>query len=100
MVLQMAKHGQEDSQKTINTMKTKAELEAEKRPSRLQLGEAYMMCQDCGCRLYSFDGNEDVQLRKNVKMSKKEPDHALNVVLHVQCHGIIGLAYNTLKKID
>jgi ribosomal protein L37E len=26
---------------------------------RLLLGEAYMMCNECGSRLWSFDGNKD-----------------------------------------
>lgn len=26
---------------------------------RLQMGEAYMMCRECGARLYSFDGDVD-----------------------------------------
>jgi hypothetical protein len=27
--------------------------------SRLAMGEAHMMCNDCGAKLYSFDGNKD-----------------------------------------
>jgi len=27
--------------------------------ARLRMGEAYMMCRDCGARLYSFDGEQD-----------------------------------------
>ena len=26
---------------------------------RLRYGEAYMFCEDCGVKLYSFDGNKD-----------------------------------------
>jgi len=26
---------------------------------RKEFGEAYMMCRECGSRLWSFDGNED-----------------------------------------
>ena len=28
--------------------------------TRLELGEAWMMCRECGARLYSFDGHEDL----------------------------------------
>lgn len=35
----------------------------EYRKSRLACGEAYMMCEDCGARLWSFDGDLD-QSRK------------------------------------
>lgn len=28
-------------------------------PLRLQMGEAYMMCENCGAKLYSFDGYQD-----------------------------------------
>lgn len=30
---------------------------------RNSLGEAYMWCEDCGARLYSFDGNKDASRR-------------------------------------
>lgn len=30
---------------------------------RLSLGEAWMMCNECGARLYSFDGYEDKDRR-------------------------------------
>jgi len=33
--------------------------QSDDRPPRLRMGEAYMMCHDCGARLYSFDGNDD-----------------------------------------
>jgi len=29
------------------------------RPDRLKMGEAFMMCNDCGARLHSFDGYQD-----------------------------------------
>lgn len=35
---------------------------------RLLTGEAYMMCNDCGARLYSFDGNKD----KGIDCPKKK----------------------------
>jgi hypothetical protein len=30
---------------------------------RLAMGEAYMFCEDCGAKLYSFDGNMDASKR-------------------------------------
>ena len=30
-----------------------------KTENRLTLGEAYMLCNECGAKLYSFDGNKD-----------------------------------------
>lgn len=30
-----------------------------KMKERLELGEAYMICRECGARLYSFDGSQD-----------------------------------------
>ena len=32
------------------------------KPMRLQVGEAYMMCNDCGAKLYSFDGDFDASI--------------------------------------
>lgn len=29
------------------------------RSARLESGEAWMICSDCGAKLYSFDGKED-----------------------------------------
>ncbi len=31
----------------------------EEKPFRLYLGEAWMMCKECGAKLYSFDGDVD-----------------------------------------
>ena len=36
----------------INTINTK-------KLDRLEMGEAWMWCIDCNCKLYSFDGNQD-----------------------------------------
>lgn len=30
---------------------------------RLELGEAWMMCSDCGGKLFSFDGHQDAERR-------------------------------------
>jgi hypothetical protein len=31
----------------------------EKRRARLEMGHAWMMCNECGAKLYDFDGHED-----------------------------------------
>jgi len=38
---------------------TETGTEQVEKPLRLKMGEAYMMCSECGARLYSFDGYED-----------------------------------------
>ena len=48
------------------------------RQSRLECGEAYMMCNECGARLYSFDGTEDKSRNCPYKQSmydKCDPPH-------------------------
>lgn len=32
------------------------------RPARLQAGEAWAMCSECGAKLHSFDGYKDIGL--------------------------------------
>lgn len=34
-------------------------FDADKKAQRLYLGEAWMLCNQCGGKLYSFDGNSD-----------------------------------------
>lgn len=31
----------------------------DEKPIRLEMGEAWMMCNECGAKLYSFDGYQD-----------------------------------------
>jgi len=42
--------------------------------TRLQLGEAWMFCNDCGAKLYSFDGEEDKDIGCPHKDKCKEED--------------------------
>ncbi len=37
----------------------KGNITEEKKPSRLDWGEAWMWCAECNCKLHSFDGYED-----------------------------------------
>lgn len=41
-----------------NTPETEVN-EKQRHLTRLQLGEAFMHCSDCGGKLYSFDGDQD-----------------------------------------
>jgi len=38
---------------------------------RLETGEAYLMCNDCGARLWSFDGNKDADRNCPYKVNNK-----------------------------
>lgn len=46
---------------------------------RLQMGEAYMFCEDCGAKLYSFDGHQDASRKcPYQKAGKCEPPRSYN----------------------
>lgn len=64
----MLKPIREDAQKPA----TRSQVE--KTEIRLAMGEAWMMCSDCGAKLYSFDGQTDASRKcPYMKHGKCEP---------------------------
>ena len=41
------------------------------REARLEVGEAYLMCNECGSRLWSFDGKKDTDRSCPYKVNNK-----------------------------
>ncbi len=59
--------------------KAKEQIICDEPFNRFYFGEAWMMCRECGARLYSFDGNEDKD--KNCPYKKDYKGQCTNELL-------------------